>query len=263
MGLIILVPVLMLLDFFGANITDGYVEGNMEYAQEYKTVLNQNIPSGKGYVSLERMLYFYLVDDSLTFSEIYTDNLDLELKVMKPVSEVCDMNKYKHSAVCSGDSLSESSQIDGYQLKPFSPPVKLNKIRVTSFFMEERTVRGVYGIHNAWDLAGANQTELYAVCDGTVKKVLFPYTENISNETDGGNTVTIECDIDDVKYEVLYAHLYPKSSSLKIGDSLNQGDKVGEIGNTGNSTGSHLHISVSTGGNNVDMMSLIDFNYEF
>lgn len=28
MGLVILIPVLMLLDFFGANINDGYVENN-------------------------------------------------------------------------------------------------------------------------------------------------------------------------------------------------------------------------------------------
>ena len=28
MGLVILIPVLMLLDFFGVNITDGYVENN-------------------------------------------------------------------------------------------------------------------------------------------------------------------------------------------------------------------------------------------
>lgn len=263
MGLIILVPVLMLLDFFGVNITDGYVEGNMEYASEYKAVLNKNIPSNKGYVSLERILYFYLVDDSLSFSEIYTDNLDTELKAMKPISEVCELKKYRYLDVCSSDSLSESSQIDSYQLKPFSPPVEFNKIVITSFFMEERTVRGVYGIHNAWDLAGSNQTGLYSVCDGTVKNISFPYTENVSNETDAGNTVTIECEIDDIKYEVLYAHLYPESSTLKNGDPVSRGDKVARIGNTGNSTGSHLHISVNIGGNTIDMMSLIDFSYEF
>ena len=33
-AIIILVPILMIMDFFGANITDGYVEDNMEYADQ-------------------------------------------------------------------------------------------------------------------------------------------------------------------------------------------------------------------------------------
>ena len=60
MGLVILIPVLMLLDFFGANITDGYVENNSQYADMYKVVVRKNIMSGNGYVSLDRILYFYL-----------------------------------------------------------------------------------------------------------------------------------------------------------------------------------------------------------
>ena len=32
MGLIIIIPCLMLMDFFGANATDGFVENNSEYA---------------------------------------------------------------------------------------------------------------------------------------------------------------------------------------------------------------------------------------
>ena len=33
----------MLLDFFGANITDDYVVDNMDYADQYKTTLNKAI----------------------------------------------------------------------------------------------------------------------------------------------------------------------------------------------------------------------------
>ena len=93
MGLIIIIPCLMLMDFFGANVTDGFVENNSEYAETYKSVLNQNIKTGKGYVSLERVLYFYLASDSLSMHEIYTDNLDSETKKQKTISEVCEMKK--------------------------------------------------------------------------------------------------------------------------------------------------------------------------
>mgnify|MGYP002863624274 CR=1 FL=1 len=38
MAIIIIVPILMLLDFFGANITNGYVENNSDYAEMYQGV---------------------------------------------------------------------------------------------------------------------------------------------------------------------------------------------------------------------------------
>ena len=42
---IILIPVLMVLDFFGANVTDGYVENNSQYASAHRSKLNRKIQS--------------------------------------------------------------------------------------------------------------------------------------------------------------------------------------------------------------------------
>ena len=75
-SLFVIVACLFTFDFFGATVTNGYVEGNSQYASEYVSVANKNIKSGNGYVSLSRVLYFYLANDKLTFDEIYTDNLD-------------------------------------------------------------------------------------------------------------------------------------------------------------------------------------------
>ena len=60
MSMIIIIPCLMLLDFFGANITDNYVENNMDYADMYKETVNKALKNGYGYVPLNRILYFYL-----------------------------------------------------------------------------------------------------------------------------------------------------------------------------------------------------------
>ena len=109
---IVIVCALVTLDFFGTNETDGYVEENEAYAEDYKNVLNQNIKYGNGYVSLSRILYFYLEDDQLSFSMIYSDNLDKETKKQKPISEVCEMPRYKSMSVCKTDELSDSSQSD-------------------------------------------------------------------------------------------------------------------------------------------------------
>ena len=98
----------MLLDFFGANVTDGYVENNSQYAELYKPVVRSNLINGNGYVSLDRILYFYLENDNLTFTEIYQDNLDHDLKQVKPISDVCEMDKYKNYSVCKLDEIIES-----------------------------------------------------------------------------------------------------------------------------------------------------------
>ena len=261
MGLIILVPILMLLDFFGANVTDGYVESNMDYAERYKDVLNRNITKKQnGYVSLERILYFYLEDDSFTFDEIYTDNLDSDLKQILPISEVCEKDKYKHLEGCKN---LDEEQINVVQSKPFSSPVDLSNVTITSFFMEERIVFEKNDIHKAWDLAIANQSNVYSVCDGTVTKVSFLYDKN---ETDingsGGNQIEIECNVDDLNYDVLYAHLYPNSNKVNVGDKTKQGQLIAGVGTTGYSTGPHLHFEVKLDNNYVDGMSLIDFNLE-
>lgn len=66
-ALVIIIPCLMILDFFGANITDNYVENNMDYADMYKETVNKALKNGYGYVPLNRILYFYLEDDKLSF----------------------------------------------------------------------------------------------------------------------------------------------------------------------------------------------------
>ena len=259
MGLVILIPVLMVLDFFGANITDNYVENNMDYADMYKETLNKAIKAGYGYVPLNRILYFYLEDDKLTFYDIYRDNIDLEDNRLKEISEVCTLPKYR---IYDGCKEIDKDQVDEIQNKPFSPPVDFSKVTVTSFFMEERIVFGKQDVHSAWDLAGGNKTPVKAVCDGTIKKVSFPFKENVTDKTGGGgNQIYLECPVDeDVTYTVIYAHLYPGTSKVREGQSVKAGDELAGIGTTGYSTGPHLHYQVKYNGENVDGMSLIDFS---
>lgn len=263
-GFIILIPVLMILDFFGANITDGYIENNSGYAEEYKKVLNENIKAKNGYVSLERILYFYLADNSLTFSEIYTDNLDSELKRQLPISQVCEIQKYKVLEVCKEDNISDSGQIDEEQAKPFAPPIDFTNSTITSFFKEERIVYGESDVHSAWDLANSAQTPVYSVCDGTVETVDFPHSTNTidTSDTQGGNIIKINCEVNELTYTVLYGHLYPNSSQVAVGDTVTKGQVIASVGTTGYSTGNHLHYQVSLNNEVVDGMSLIDFTYE-
>lgn len=260
MAIVIIVPVLMILDFFGANITDNYVENNMDYADKYKETLNKALKNGYGYVPLNRILYFYLEDEKLSFYDIYIDNIDRDSNKLMPISEVCVLNKYKIYDVCK--ELDSSDQLDVEQNKPFVPPIDFSKATVTSFFMEERIVFGKSDVHSAWDLAAGNKTPVKAVCDGEVIQVSFTQKENVTNTSaGGGNQIKIKCVIDEeVTYTVWYAHLYPDTAKVKVGDNVKAGDELAGVGTTGYSTGPHLHYQVQLDGNNVDGMSLIDFS---
>lgn len=256
---ILLIPCLLLFDFFGSNTVDDYVENNIVYADKYKEVLNKNITKNElGYVPLNRILYFYQRDETKSFMEIYLSNLDQETKRMKPISEVClDKNYFG----CINLEFKNSSQIDEYQNKPFAKPINFSKTTITSFFMQERIVYGKYDVHQAWDFAADEREEVFSVCDGTIKKVSFPYSENKIDTSGGyGNYIALECPIDNKKYTVIYGHLYPNSATVKVGDKVTKNRKIGEVGTTGYSTGNHLHFQVQNEKNEyVDGMSFVNF----
>ena len=130
--------------------------------------------------------------------------------------------------------------------------------------MEERIVYGKADVHKAWDIANQAQTPVYSTCDGTVENVSFPYSTNSidTSDTQGGNIIKISCEVNDLKYQVFYGHLYPNSAKVSIGDSVFKGQEIASVGTTGYSTGNHLHYQVSLDGQVVDGMSLVDFNFE-
>lgn len=260
--MIVLISVLMLMDFFGANITDDYVEDNYEYAKTYRAILNTELKKGNGYIPLNRILYFYLEDDKLSFKEIYEDNLDNDTKKMLDINSVCELKKYKHYSVCKQSEIDQSSQLNVEQNKPFHKPIKFNQSSISSFFMEERYVFGKYDVHEAWGFASSAKTNVYAVCDGKVENVRFNQSSNTTDKSNGyGNYIKIKCNVDnEVTYHALYGHLYPNSSKVKIGDNVKAGQIIAGVGTTSYSTGNHLHFEVTKGNKKVDGMSLIDFS---
>jgi len=97
------------------------------------------------------------------------------------------------------------------------------------------------GFHYGVDLGGINGvTPVVAAADGVVSKVL---TGCVSGRSSCGgrygNYVVIE---HPNGTSTMYAHLY--SVSVSVGQSVSQGEKIGVLGNTGRSTGPHLHFEV-------------------
>lgn len=57
--------------------------------------------------------------------------------------------------------------------------------------------------------------------------------------------------------QTLYAHM--SAISVKVGDTVSAGDELGKIGNTGVSTGAHLHFEVHVDGEQVNPLIFVDY----
>ena len=93
--------------------------------------------------------------------------------------------------------------------------------------------------HEGLDLAAPTGTRIGAISSGTV---IFAGVQS-----GYGNKVEVRHWDGTVSY---YAHM--SSIAVRVGQQLAPGDKVGEVGNTGRSTGPHLHLQVLPTGTAVD-----------
>ena len=94
--------------------------------------------------------------------------------------------------------------------------------------------------------------EVIAVADGVVSSVLDGVPENRPGETSRpadfnlstaiGNHVIL--DIGEGRY-ALYAHLLPGSVPVQVGQQVRRGQVLGQVGNSGNSGGPHLHFHIT------------------
>ena len=256
----ILICVLMLLDFFGAKLTEEKVQANAEYSDAYINALNKYLKNG--YVPLQRILYFHLEDNSLTIDTLYAMNQNVESKSAKEINVVCEDQRVKNHVACSESNLKDNEKYLIVSSGHFNFPLA-NDYTITSFYNQERIIFGEKDIHSGWDFATQAQTPVYSVCDGTVEKVNFTQQENIPYDQSGneiGNTITLKCDGDyNEIYYVVFAHLYPNSSKVKVGDTVYHWTQVASVGTTGTSTGNHLHYQVyDSNWKLVDGMQLID-----
>jgi len=96
-------------------------------------------------------------------------------------------------------------------------------------------------MHTGVDFTAPRGTPIYATGDGTVKRL------NLSNFSGYG----ILCVIDHgYGYQTLYAHL--SKLNVKPGQKVKRGEVIGYVGNTGLSTGPHLHYEVIKNGKPVN-----------
>jgi murein DD-endopeptidase MepM/ murein hydrolase activator NlpD len=127
-------------------------------------------------------------------------------------------------------------------------PIKGGVGHISMFFgQNENPFTGQYYIHKGIDLSTYRQGDpVVATADGQVATVDY-------DATGFGNYVIIK---HKHGYYTRYAHM--QGFKVKIGQRVQQGEVIGWIGNTGLSTGPHLHYEVHIGSDVVDPYKYIN-----
>jgi murein DD-endopeptidase MepM/ murein hydrolase activator NlpD len=100
-------------------------------------------------------------------------------------------------------------------------------------------------LHTGVDLAARSGTPIYAAGDGVISYYKW--------QSGYGNKIEIE----HVNgYETAYGHLSRFVDGLGPGSRVRQGQLIGYVGSTGQSTGPHLHFEIKINGNLVDPLSV-------
>lgn len=143
--------------------------------------------------------------------------------------------------------LQETDSVDSKQKQwtssypSFTYPLK--SIKVTSPYGYRRDpFTGKLSWHNGLDLRAKNEPA-YAMMDGIVEKVGY--------DNRSGNYVTLRHG----NFYISYCHL--SSIIVRKGEYVYPGIIVGVTGNTGRSTGSHLHLTCKKDGKSINPMNLI------
>lgn len=94
------------------------------------------------------------------------------------------------------------------------------------------------GRHEGLDMAAPTGTPIHAVADGVVEYVGFGLGGR------SGMIMVLKHEIDGQELRTWYVHSYPDGVFVDVGQEVQAGDVIGEVGSYGNSTGPHLHLEV-------------------
>ena len=127
---------------------------------------------------------------------------------------------------------------------PFASPIK-DAVRYTSGFGYRRDPKtGGRRMHNGSDFAGSYGTDIYATADGVVSHAGW--------QSGFGRLVKIKHEFG---IETFYAH--NSRIRVKVGQRVSRGEHIADMGNSGRTTGTHLHYEVRVGGTPVNPMIYI------
>lgn len=211
--------------------------------------------SKSGVYEKSRAIYYKYAGDVTRIDEVTGENNNSELP---EESEDIRESSEKEVPTSNADdtvSLSESENVFDFKVVQASLNTgisanntmiwPLTEHRITSNFGErEDPFSGKNAIHNGLDMGANSGTPIMAVLDGTVYAV--------GEGKSYGKYIMI-------KHNDTMMTVYAHCSKIiaKNGQKVKKGEKIALVGNTGRSTGSHLHFEIRLDGERIDPLWLL------
>lgn len=177
-------------------------------------------------------------EEVLNLSQDVQDKIVAEQKRLAEVArKIAEEKKRKEAEerkrqqAASGSSTAIPNVSSGEWTKPVSGRF------TSSYGYRMHPIYGTGKMHYGVDFANSIGTPVVSAADGVVS-----YASPLSTY---GNVIMVTHSIDGQTFTSLYAHL--SSIKVSVGQVVSKGQIIGALGNTGNSTGPHLHFEIHVG----------------
>jgi murein DD-endopeptidase MepM/ murein hydrolase activator NlpD len=208
------------------------------------TKLEQKLEIQKQKLKAQNKLYSLQIKDKIRDIEELGSTL-------KDIEEIIGINGEDETSLIKRATLAKlTSAQKTYILKtiPSGSPLKQTDI-TAKFGYRIHPISKKRHFHKGIDLRAKRKTKIYATADGVVK-----YTR-VQLKGGFGTMVTIA---HNYGFDTVYAHL--NKILVKVGDVVKKGDVIALSGNTGYSTGPHLHYEIHYANKVVDPLDYINWN---
>lgn len=153
-----------------------------------------------------------------------------------------ELELYRYTPQDTGET--EYFHPDGKSARRFLMKTPIDGARLSSRFgPRKHPIQGYTRMHEGTDFAAPRGTPIMAAGNGTI--------ERASRWGGYGNYVRIR---HNGTYKTAYAHM--TRFAVRKGERVEQGEVIGYVGTTGNSTGPHLHYEVLVNGEPVNSLTL-------
>ncbi len=171
-----------------------------------------------------------VVSISYEFDEI-VETGRLEYNDIKYASIIIDGKQLEYFKFITDDGYVDYFNREGKNVKKSILKTPLDGARISSNFgMRKHPISGFNKMHKGVDFAAPTGTPIYAGGNGIV--------EYVGRNGGYGKYIRIR---HNNGYKTAYAHLSNYKKGISKGVRVNQGEVIGYVGSTGNSTGPHLH----------------------
>jgi murein DD-endopeptidase MepM/ murein hydrolase activator NlpD len=225
------------------------------YQSIYETALRNKVPPGV----IDDMVRIYSYDVDFQRKVQPGDSFDVFYAGEDEGSAITEKNEVLFASLTVGgetkkyyrfqtpdDSVVDYYDETGKSAKKFlvRKPVN-NAIMRSGFGSRRHPILGYVKMHTGVDWATAYGTPIFASGNGTVEVAGWEggYGKYVKLKHNNG-------------YETAYGHMSAFAKGLEVGKQVRQGQVIGFVGSTGQSTGAHVHYEILVNGRFVDPMRI-------